>query len=423
VNSPVVGFAGLTHLALSSAVAMAEHGFSVLCFDPDNDRVEQLEGGTVPFVEPGFDALLAGNRERIRFSSDGAELARCALCYVAPDVATDERGQSDLGPLRSLLEAVTRDLPADSLLIVLSQVPPGFTRALDWSPDRLFYQVETLIFGRAVERALHPERYIVGCADPGRGLPPAYRQVLEAYGCPILQMRYESAELAKLSINLCLVATISAANTLAELCEQVGADWSEIVPALRLDRRIGAHSYIEAGLGIAGGNLERDLATVVRLGGAIGTDTGVVQAWQANSAYRKNWVLRRLHRELLADAADPVIGVLGLAYKPATDSVKNSPAVALIESLGPYRLQAFDPVASLGAGLAPRLRLASSALDACAGADALVVMTAWPEFAALDPAELAARMCGRLLLDPWGVFDDRAARQAGFSHHRLGVAC
>ncbi len=114
---------------------------------------------------------------------------------------------------------------------MLSQVPPGFTRALQVvSPNRLLYQVETLIFGQAVERAIHPERFIVGCVDPSQPLPQRYREVLEAFDCPILPMRYESAELAKISINFCLVASLSAANTLAEVSEAVGADWAEIVP-------------------------------------------------------------------------------------------------------------------------------------------------------------------------------------------------
>src|SRR6185437_13120933 len=132
-------------------------------------------------------------------------------------------------------------------------------------PDGLFDQGETLVFGRAVERATEPERFIVGCAAPERPIPAAYGAYLSAYSCPILPMRYESAELSKIAINCCLVASVTVANTLAELSEEIGADWAEIAPALRLDRRIGLHSYLAPGLGISGGNLERDLATVLRL--------------------------------------------------------------------------------------------------------------------------------------------------------------
>src|SRR6202034_2638396 len=156
---------------------------------------------------------------------------------------------SDLVPIRALIDRVAANLRDDAILVILCQVPPGFTRTLAGIPkERLIYQVETLIFGRAVERAMHPERFIVGGADPARDLPPRYREVLEAFGCPILPMRYESAELAKIAINFCLVASLSAANTLAEICERIGADWAEIVPALRLDKRVGPHGYLTPGL-------------------------------------------------------------------------------------------------------------------------------------------------------------------------------
>ena len=216
---------------------------------------------------------------------------------------------------------------------MLSQVPPGFTRRKQREERMLYYQVETLIFGRAVERALHPERYIVGCADPAQPLPAAFRVFLEAHGCPIWPMRYESAELAKISINMCLVASVTTANTLAELCEKIGADWSEIVPALKLDKRIGPHSYLAPGLGIAGGNLERDLATVCNFADEHGTDAGVVRAWIANSRHRRDWAIRVLQQELFPKTDDPVIAVLGLAYKQDTHSTKNSPSLALLEHL------------------------------------------------------------------------------------------
>ena len=179
-----------------------------------------------------------------------------------------------MAALDALLEFTLANTRPDAVVVVLSQVPPGYTRARQQPGRLLYYQVETLIFGRAVERAVGPERFIVGCADPAKPLPAAMSAFLQSFGCPILPMRFESAELCKIAINCCLVSSISVANTLAELCEGIGADWSEIVPALKLDRRIGAYAYLAPGLGIAGGNLERDLATVVRLADGIGSDAG-----------------------------------------------------------------------------------------------------------------------------------------------------
>jgi UDPglucose 6-dehydrogenase len=210
--------------------------------------------------------------------------------------------------------------------VALSQVPPGYTRARQRLGRTLIYQVETLIFGRAVERALNPERTIIGLPDPVAPLPPAYHAYLQGHGNPpLLPMRLESAELAKISINCCLVASVAVANTLSELCERIGADWSEIAPALKLDRRIGPHSYLTPGLGIAGGNLERDLATVLRFAEAHHTDAGVVAAWVANSRHRKAWSAQVVKAELLEKNPRARIAVLGLAYKENTHSIKNSP--------------------------------------------------------------------------------------------------
>src|SRR5262249_55716876 len=216
------------------------------------------------------------------------------------DVPTDDQAVSDLAPINALIATVTADMKATAVLVVLCQVPPGFCRGLASIPrERLIYQVETLIFGRAVERALNPERFIVGCADPGRPLPACYREILEAFGCPVLPMRYESAELAKISINFCLVASITVANVLAEISESIGADWAEIVSALRLDRRIGPHGYLTPGLGIAGGNLERDLRTVLDIAHRNGGDAGIVDAWLANSRHRRDWCWHVLQESVL----------------------------------------------------------------------------------------------------------------------------
>jgi len=421
MTTPIIGFAGMTHLGLVSGVSASEKGFNVVCFDLDAARIAALVRHDLPVSEPQLNELTAKNVKRLKFTSAIADLSICDVIYVAPDVPTDVLGQSNLEPVNVLLGAVVAAARADAAVVLLSQVPPGFTR--DWQrPGRvLYYQVETLIFGRAVERALYPERYIVGCADPTQPLPLAYQTFLTAHGCPILPMRYESAELAKISINMCLVASVSVANTLAELCEKIGAVWSEIVPALKLDKRIGQYAYLAPGLGIAGGNLERDLATVCNYADRHGTDAGVVRAWIANSCHRRDWTLRTLHRETLSRIDDPVIAVLGLAYKQDTHSTKSSPSLALLEHLKPFRVRVFDPVVPASAAPNPRCYAAKSELDACEGADALAVMTPWQQFSKLDPAKIAQRLRGRVVLDPYATLNVTACRAAGLDYLTLGA--
>lgn len=421
MKNPVIGFAGMTHLGINSAAASAARGFETVCFAPDHALVTQLRTGRLPVVEPELEELLQSHSARLSYTADPRDIHRCDVVYIAPDVPTDDQGRSDLSGIRTLIGQVSAAMAPDAILVILCQVPPGFTRSLPRRPDQLFYQVETLIFGRAVERAMYPERFIVGCASSDHQLPPAYQAFLSAFGCPILLMRYESAELAKISINCCLVASVTVANTLAELSERIGADWSEIAPALKLDKRIGPHAYLSPGLGLAGGNLERDLATVLRFAEETGSEAGLIESFVRNSRHRRDWVLHTLHAEVLASNPRAVIGVLGLAYKENTHSTKNSPSLALIAQLKPWRLRVHDPVVPASSVAHPEATGCATALEAAQGVDALVIMTPWPAFRDLKADHLAHVMGGRAVIDPYRLLDGKAIVEAGLDYFTLGV--
>jgi len=423
----MIGFVGLSHLGIIYSVATAAQGLDVLAYDPNAALCEELSQGRFPVLEPGLSATFSAHRNRLTFTANAKDLNRCTVVFVSLDVATDAQNQSDLGPLERLIGEFLGNLGPGAAIVLLSQVPPGFTRALGHrlaprfqaAQVGLFYQVETLVFGNAVERALHPERFIVGCESPADPLPAAYRQWLAAFPCPVLPMRYESAELAKIAINLFLVSSVTTTNTLAELSEQLGAEWTEIAPALRLDRRIGPHAYLAPGLGLAGGNLERDLVTFRRLADECGSDAGVVAAWMANSAYRRDWVLRSLHKAVFAEQPQARLAIWGLAYKAHTHSTKNSPALALIDALPHLEKRVYDPQVRLPS-LPPKLTQADSALDACAGAHALAILTPWPEFREVDLSEVRRRMAGHVVVDPFGVRDPAECATRGFHSFRLG---
>lgn len=419
MNKPVIGFVGMTHLGLVSAAAAAGKGYATICVDTDTGRIGALRDGDLPVSEPDLPELLAANAERLTFSGNPVALERCDVVYVAPDVATGEAGESDLSAIDALFDLTIRHTRDDTVIVVLSQVPPGYTRRRAPAGRTVFYQVETLIFGNAVARALNPERFIVGAGDAGGALPQPYRRFLDGFGCSVLVMRYESAELAKISINCFLVSSVTTTNVLAELCESIGADWSEIAPALRLDKRIGPHAYLTPGLGIAGGNLERDLASVRRLASTHGTDSGVVAAWQDNSAWRKDWVCRKLSEKLPELDRSRRVALLGLAYKENTDSTKNAPALALIARLSRASFTVYDPV--VRDGVPNHVAVADDAMAAVRGADAVAIMTPWPAFRELSPTALAGAMAGRLVIDPFRVLDRVAARAAGLEYVTLGV--
>jgi UDPglucose 6-dehydrogenase len=418
MTAPVIGYAGLTHLGLCSAIGTAAKGFRVIGFCEDAEVVESIDAGRLPIVEPGLEAAFACHRSSISFTSDERDLATCDLVYVAVDVPTDDHGNSDLLAIETMLVRILASLDASATLIILSQVPPGFTRQVTFDAKRLYYQVETLIFGRALERATLPERFIIGCADPAMPLPPPYREFLKVFGCPLLPMRYESAELAKIAINCFLVASVSTTNTLAELSEGIAADWAEIVPALRLDARIGPAAYLTPGLGIAGGNLERDLATVMRLGAREGTATGVIGAYLESSRHMKDWAFRTVKRLVLDTVKTPRLGILGLAYKQDTHSTKNSPSLALIAQLGDVALKVHDPTVS--PSMAPAGERVTRAEAVADEADAVLLMTPWAAYRDINPAELARRMRGRAVIDPYRLLDPNAVAAAGLTLYSIG---
>ena len=423
----MIGFAGLSHLGIVMSLATAAKGFKVVAYDPSPELCKSLDEGQLPVVEPHLLALLAAARPYMSFSADASCVGRCELVFLSMDTPTGADNLSDVSALSDLIDTVARHAAPETVVVVLSQVPPGFTRRLArrWRREHggravLYYQAETLVFGCAVERAMEPERFIVGCEDPGATLPMVYADLLGAWACPVLRMRYESAELAKIAINMFLASSVSVTNTLAELSEAIGAEWCEIVPALRLDRRIGPHAYLAPGLGLSGGNLERDLATVGQLSREYGTDAQIIEAWRTNSAHRESWVLKRLHAETLGFDGDPVIAIWGLAYKPNTASVRNSPAFNLVTALAQFPVRAYDPEVVLPAGAFPNVARASSAIDACRGAAALAVMTPWTEFSSVALSEVRNAMTGRVIVDPFGILDSSVATALGFSYSRLG---
>ena len=417
INYPRVGFAGMTHLGLVSAMALCSKGFPVFCYDEREELIKQIKTGVLPVSEPRLEELIQINHNQT-FSSDLSILSHCDVVYVASDVSTDNKGQSHLSEIRSLVEKVSRNLSEKAILVILCQVPPGFTREIYFTKERLYYQVETLVFGHAVERSLHPERFIVGCEHENLPLPQPFEVVLNSFGCPILKMNCESAELCKIAINLFLVASISVANTMSEICEKIGANWQSIVSALRLDKRIGKEAYLNPGLGISGGNLERDLTTLVQLSEKNHTNAKVIQSFVADSQFRKKWVYRILKEAVLDQKKNPIISILGLTYKENTHSLKNSPSLALLEDLKSHQVQVHihDPVASIE--MPSFVRGFNNLLDAIRGADALLLMTPWSTYREIKSDEISQLMKGKVVIDPYQILKGEGLER--FDYYCLG---
>lgn len=419
-----IGFVGLSHLGIVSSICWASQGWPVMGVDDDEAIVSQLAEGRLATQEPRLVELFANHRARLAFTTDFSSLADCGIIVISLDTETDQANRIVLSRLERLVARSVPWLAPRGVVVLMSQVPVGFTRQLrqriqEMRPHLSFelcYWAETLVVGNAVERCLNPGRIILGC---GADIPTRLGVILSAFSCPVLKMSYESAELTKAAINLYLSVSVTFANVLADLCEATGASMREIIPALRSDRRIGQHAYIRPGLGIAGGHLERDLVHLSQLD----ADTGLIDYVLDYNAKRYRWAHRQLARHIFSDKARPRVALWGLAYKKNTQSTKNSFAVRILHDLlGKADLCVYDPAAPLPGELQIGV-VSRGRYEAARGADCLLVLTDWDEFVDTDFAVLASKMRGRVLIDCAGVLDREAATQQGFRFVSVGEPC
>ena len=413
-----IGYVGLTHLGINSLVAASMRGVDVVGYDSNKDLVNKLNNGKLLINEPNLHENFIAKKDKMLFSSDPLVLEKCDVVYISADVETDDDGSSNLEKTTEIIDSATKFISQNACMIILCQVPPGFTRGINFDKNRLYYQVETLIFGKALDRAYSPERFIVGKSDKQTVLPEKLRSFLSLFHCEILEMSYESAELAKISINCFLVSTVSTTNMLAQLCEELpGAEWNDIRKSLHLDKRIGKHAYLSPGLGLAGGNLERDLKTLLDLSLLFSFNTESIGVWLRSSVYRKNWLIKALRDNNKKDVKK--IAVLGLAYKEDTHSTKNSPSLQFLKFLKDKDVKVHDPIVALNPADFP-FEQVKSVSECIRGAEVLVIATPWSDYASISVEEVSRVMAGRTIIDPYGVLDRDSFEKQGYNYLALG---
>lgn len=381
-----------------------------MAFDPHMALVARLKRGELSVIAPGLIERAMSQPPRLDFTATAADLSQCDVICICPDVPTNEKGRADLSGIQTLLDDVSAAARPGAVLVNLSAVPPGFSRAQSRKGRAFYYQLEPLVLDEAVERAAEPKQIVVGCADPSAPLAVAFQQFLDLFGCPILPMRYESAELCRFALSLVRVAGANAGTLLEELCKNSGADQTELASVFD-----DVQSSVRRRSAVGG---ERDLAALRRLAEKHGVDTSGIEKWLSELRQQRNWVLQCLEVEVLAKRPDAQLAILGLASRQGTTSTEDSAARALIGSLPKLRIRAYDPAVLPDPAWHSQLEAAHDALDACRQADALVIMTPWPEFAALDPAALAGRMRGRVIIDPHRVLEPDTFKGVGMAHFR-----
>jgi UDPglucose 6-dehydrogenase len=417
-----VGVIGVGWVGLVTAACFAELGHRVIARDIVAEKVESLARGETTIHEPGLEDLLRRNLERITFTTEMPALLEGArLLFVCVDTPPTYSGDADLSRVRAVIEELPEG--SDHALVMKSTVPAGTGEAIRRDRPGLAYVScpEFLKEGSAVEDFMHPDRVVVG-ADPGDEAAAAGVQALyEPLGGEILRTDVASAEMIKLASNAFLATKISFINEIANVCEEVGADVGEVAKGMGLDQRIGP-AFLRAGIGYGGSCFPKDVSALKMLAGNSGYHFQLLNAVIEVNELQKRRVVGKLEKHL-GSLLGKRIALLGLAFKPDTDDMREASSLVLAARLQGEGAEvvAYDPVAAERAGeLLGTVEMAGSPLGALEGADAAVLVTEWGEFAALDWGEAASRMARPLLVDGRNYLDPAVLGAAGFEYEGIG---
>ena len=424
-EKPPIGVIGVGWVGLVTAGCFAELGHSVVAMDVDADKIEMLRGGgTLPIHEPGLPELVERNRDRLEFTTEMSDvLEHCRVMFCCVDTPPTYSGDADL----SRVEAVVAALPegGEHALVMKSTVPAGTGEAIRRSmPDLVYVSCpEFLKEGTAVADFMHPDRVVIGADEGSQWAAELVASAYEPLGGEIVHTDVASAEMIKLASNAFLATKISFINEIANVCEEVGADVTEVAAGMGLDERIGP-KFLKAGIGWGGSCFGKDTIALKKLAGNTGYHFQLLSAVIDVNELQKRRVVGKL-KQRLGELAGRRVALLGLAFKPDTDDMRDASSLVLAARLrgeGAH-VSAYDPIASERAHqLLPEIEISDSAAGALEGADAAILVTEWPEFAELDWPELAGRMANPLIVDGRNFLDPEQLRAAGFVYEGIGRA-
>jgi UDPglucose 6-dehydrogenase len=422
------GYLGATH-----AAAMCELGHDVLGLDVDQSKVDRLNSGEVPFFEPGLPELLQKNLEtgRLRFTTSYGEVGRFGDVHFICVGTPQKKGEyaADMAYVDAAVQSLLPVMKAGSVVVGKSTVPSGTAARLSESIEKagssLVWNPEFLREGFAVEDTLTPDRIVMGASSEpaAKVLCEVYETILER-GTPLVLTDFATAELVKVAANSFLATKISFINAMAEVCEATGADVTQLTEALSHDERIGGR-FLHAGLGFGGGCLPKDIRAFMARAGELGVDQALSFLKEVDEInLRRRARMVDLARELCAGSlAGMRVAVLGAAFKPNSDDIRDSPAldVALSIQRAGSAVRVYDPQAMDNARRAyPTLAYAPSAIEACRDADVVLHLTEWMEFRELDPAVLSDVVSQRHIVDGRNALDRELWRAEGWTYRALG---
>ena len=424
-----IGVVGTGYVGLVTAVCFAHLGHRVVCMDIDAAKVESLRRGMVPIYEPGLDKLIEDNTVRLSFTTSYDELlAACHTLFIAVDTPPTLAGDADLSRVLNATHQIAQR-GGRRLVVMKSTVPVGTGERIvaDLEAAGLDGDVayvsnpEFLREGAAIQDYLEPDRIVIGSStvEDGDMVEELYRGI----DTTVVRTNVPTAEMIKYASNAFLATKISFINEIANVCEQVGADVRTVAHGMGLDHRIGPH-FLQAGIGYGGSCFPKDVQALKQLAGNSGYHFQLLNAVIEVNELQKRRVLGKLKRVLGPELRGCRVALLGLAFKPHTDDIREASSIVLASRLlaEGAAVVAYDPAAMDNTRrLLPSVAYAASAMEALRGADACVLVTEWPEFVDLDWAGVADVMRRPIVIDGRNALDAAALRALGFSYEGVGT--
>jgi UDPglucose 6-dehydrogenase len=423
-----VSIFGAGYVGLVTGACFAEFGHDVVIRDVLEERIATLRGGEVPIFEPGLEELVERNRKRMAFTLDvGEAIEGAEFLFVAVGTPPSYSGDADLSAVWTVIDELPRDFDGERPIVVMKSTVPvgtgaGVRAALDargLAGVGYVSNPEFLAEGTAIADFMRPDRVVVGAFEEADGDRVA--ALYSGVDAPILRTSVPSAEMVKLASNAFLTTRVSFINEIANVCELVGADVTDVAAGVGLDHRLGPH-FLRAGIGWGGSCFGKDVSALKQLAGNSGYHFQLLSAVIEVNELQKRRVVAKLQRRL-GSLRGRKVALLGLAFKPGTDDMREAPSLVLAGRLlaEGADVSAWDPVAD-GRAVLHGVDIAESALAALDGADAVVVVTEWPELRELDWAQAASRMRNRLVVDGRNLLDPAGLRALGFEYEGIGRA-
>lgn len=337
IKDNLIGFVGLSHLSLSYSLASIKRGYGVIMYDFNNELMNKFKSFELDFNEKNLLNKFKKYRKFYNLKNKFEDLNKCKLVFLSLDVKTDKINNADYSEINKYIKFLNKNLKKEIPIIIQSQLYPGFCDNLKLGKRNIYYQVETLIFGKGFERAYKPDRIIVGYRS-NKNFNNFYAKYLSSFKTTVLKMNFYSAELSKIAINIFLSSSVTVANTLARLSERIGSDYKDVEAALRSDKRIGSNSYLSPGLGISGGNLERDLSSLKKILKKNNVNSSFINSIILNSKNSKNWITE-IFFKIYKKYKIKNVSLIGLSYKKNNSSLKNSPSLNFLKKTSKLKIK------------------------------------------------------------------------------------